>query len=45
MGRKPMVPAEIRDRSVPLRKAGHTWDGIADTLNPDGVPTAQGGRQ
>lgn len=37
------MPDEVRARIVALREQGTTLQAIADALNADGVPTAQGG--
>lgn len=45
IGRPPTLPASVVNRIKRQRKAGKTYAAIADTLNRDGVTTAQGGRQ
>ena len=37
------VPAEVADRIRVMRDGGATFDGIAQLLNEEGVPTARGG--
>jgi DNA invertase Pin-like site-specific DNA recombinase len=45
LGRRPTLPASVRRRIARERDRGLTYRAIADKLNLDGVPTAQGGRQ
>jgi len=45
IGRPPVVPAAVVERVQRERAAGRTLSAIADGLNEDGVPTAQGGRR
>jgi DNA invertase Pin-like site-specific DNA recombinase len=45
LGRPSTLPGEVVQRIVDTRRGGATWAAIADELNEDGVPTAQGGRQ
>lgn len=45
LGRPRNLPDEVVARIVSERKAGRTLQAIADGLNDDGVPTAQGGSQ
>ena len=45
LGRPSTLSADIVDRIVLARKSGATWAAIADELNDEGVPTAQGGKQ
>lgn len=45
LGRPRSVPDAVVDRLTALRAAGSTYRSIADVLNADGVPTAQGGSQ
>lgn len=45
LGRPQSLPAAVRARIVTDRKAGRSLAAIADELNADAVPTAQGGRQ
>lgn len=40
-----MVPQDVQDRIVGLRKEGLLWREIADKLNVMRVPTGRGGRQ
>jgi len=44
LGRPRTLPDEVVERIVTEREMGKTWKVIADELNEDGVPTAQGGR-
>jgi DNA invertase Pin-like site-specific DNA recombinase len=44
LGRPPTLPREVTARIAAERAAGRTLAAIADGLNRDGVPTAQGGR-
>lgn len=43
LGRPSALPAEVVSRIVAERADGAAWQRIADGLNADGVPTAQGG--
>ena len=43
LGRPRMLPAKVVKRIVKERGAGRTWTSIAERLNIDQVPTAQGG--
>jgi DNA invertase Pin-like site-specific DNA recombinase len=43
LGRPPLMPAELRGRIVAEREAGASFASIAEGLNRDGIPTAQGG--
>lgn len=43
LGRPRTLPKRVADRIVRERKDGKTWTAIADGLNRDRVPTAQGG--
>jgi DNA invertase Pin-like site-specific DNA recombinase len=45
LGRPPMLPSEVVQRIVDRRSTGYTLKAIADQLNEERVPTAQGGRQ
>lgn len=45
LGRRPVLPENVRSRIVSRREEGAGWTQIARELNEDGVPTAQGGRQ
>jgi hypothetical protein len=45
LGRPRAVPQRVVDRIRRERKAGRSLAAIADDLNRDAVPTAQGGRQ
>jgi DNA invertase Pin-like site-specific DNA recombinase len=45
LGRPSTLSADIVERIVGARKGGATWAAIADELNNDAVPTAQGGKQ
>jgi|ERR1039458_8391566 DNA invertase Pin-like site-specific DNA recombinase len=45
LGRPLSLPVEVRDRIAADRDGGLSLASIADKLNVDGVPTAQGGRQ
>jgi DNA invertase Pin-like site-specific DNA recombinase len=45
LGRPSSLPADVVGRIVRQREAGRTLQAIADGLNADEVPTAQGGRQ
>ena len=42
LGRRPVMPAKVVRRIEGMRKKGVSIRGIADRLNEDGVPTAQG---
>lgn len=44
MGRPQSLPLNVVRRIVEARRAGQTQQSIADALNADGVPTAQGGK-
>ncbi len=44
LGRPRSLPHDVVERIVAARDRGETWRAIADELNNDGVPTAQGGR-
>lgn len=44
LGRKSNVDAETRRLIRVLRLSGKSWQGIADTLTAEGVPTGQGGK-
>lgn len=43
-GQAPLLPEQVRLRIAADRAAGKSLNGIAATLNEDGVPTAKGGR-
>jgi DNA invertase Pin-like site-specific DNA recombinase len=45
LGRPRILPKRVVDHIVRERGAGRTWTAIADGLNADRVPTAQGGRK
>jgi DNA invertase Pin-like site-specific DNA recombinase len=45
LGRPSTLSSDIVERIVDQRKQGATWAAIADQLNEDAVPTAQGGKQ
>src|SRR4051812_43913413 len=45
LGRPPTLPEKVVRRIKRERKAGKTLAAIADRLNQDGVPTAQGGKE
>jgi DNA invertase Pin-like site-specific DNA recombinase len=45
LGRRPTLPAKLRRRIARDRAGGLSYRAIADRLNAEGVPTAQGGRQ
>ena len=45
LGRPPKVPPRVVSRISQEREAGRSLAAIADDLNHDAVPTAQGGRQ
>jgi DNA invertase Pin-like site-specific DNA recombinase len=45
LGRRPGVPKQVVNRIRRERKSGRSLAAIADDLNRDAVPTAQGGRQ
>ncbi len=45
LGRPRTLSDEVRQRIIAARREGLTLAAIADTLNAEGVPTAQGGRQ
>jgi DNA invertase Pin-like site-specific DNA recombinase len=45
LGRPSTLSLDIVERIVVARKGGATWAAIADELNEEGVPTAQGGKQ
>ena len=45
VGRPRQLPPPVVDRIVGERQAGATLQAIADGLNRDGVPTAQGGKR
>jgi DNA invertase Pin-like site-specific DNA recombinase len=44
LGRSPTLPAQVARRIARERKAGKSFARIAEGLNADGVPTAQGAR-
>jgi DNA invertase Pin-like site-specific DNA recombinase len=44
LGRPRLLPEEVRDRIRREREQGASWPQIAQRLNNEGVPTAQGGR-
>src|SRR3954471_14433360 len=44
LGRPPALPDSVIERVLAERRAGETLQTIADRLNKDRVPTAQGGR-
>lgn len=44
LGRPRQLPRELVARIVAERAAGRTLQAIADDLDAEGVPTAQGGR-
>jgi DNA invertase Pin-like site-specific DNA recombinase len=43
LGRPATMPNETRARINALRNSGVTLQGVADTLNTEGIPTARGG--
>lgn len=43
LGRPSTLPREVLERILSERADGRSWRAIADGLNEDGVPTAQGG--
>ena len=43
LGRPATMPHETRARINALRNSGVTLQGVADTLNTEGIPTARGG--
>ena len=43
LGRPATMPHETRARINALRNSGITLQGVADTLNTEGIPTARGG--
>jgi DNA invertase Pin-like site-specific DNA recombinase len=45
LGRPSALPREVLKRILSERADGRTWRAIADGLNEDGVPTAQGGQR
>jgi len=45
LGRPLSLPVEVRERITSERKAGRSLAAIAEMLNEEQVPTAQGGRQ
>jgi DNA invertase Pin-like site-specific DNA recombinase len=45
LGRPSTLSLDVVERIVAARRGGATWAAIADELNDDGVPTAQGGKQ
>jgi hypothetical protein len=45
LGRPRLVPDEVVERIGTARGRGRTWRAIADELNDDDVPTAQGGKK
>lgn len=45
LGRPSALPREVLERILNARTEGLSWRAIADGLNEDGVPTAQGGSQ
>ena len=45
LGRPRLLPKKVVDRIVRERRSGATWTAIAQGLNDDSVPTAQGGRR
>src|SRR5271167_478730 len=45
LGRPLSLPVTVRERIAAERKAGRSLASIADTLNEEHVPTAQGGRR
>ena len=45
LGRPRTLPDKVVERIVRERDKGRTWTAIADGLNADRVPTAQGGRR
>ena len=42
LGAAPALPVEVTRRIVAERAAGSTFQGIADALMADGIPTARG---
>jgi DNA invertase Pin-like site-specific DNA recombinase len=44
LGTPPVVSSDLVAELAAMRKAGQTFQGIADDLNARGVPTARGGR-
>ncbi|MER7927040.1 recombinase family protein [Streptomyces sp. NPDC096057] len=45
LGRPSALPREVLQRILKERADGKSWRAIAEVLNEDQVPTAQGGRQ
>ena len=45
LGRPPTVPQAVVRRIQRLRRRGDSFRAIADSLNQDGVRTAQGGKE
>jgi DNA invertase Pin-like site-specific DNA recombinase len=45
LGRPRKLSEQVIDRVIRKRAAGHTLAAIADQLNREGVPTAQGGKR
>jgi DNA invertase Pin-like site-specific DNA recombinase len=45
LGRPRLIPEELRARIVAEREAGAPFASIAEGLNREGIPTAQGGAQ
>ena len=45
LGRPVTLSADVRDRIVKDRRQGLSLQAIANRLNEDGIPTAQGGQQ
>jgi DNA invertase Pin-like site-specific DNA recombinase len=45
LGRPVSLPAAVRERIASERRAGRSLAAIAESLNAQQVPTAQGGRQ
>lgn len=45
LGRPQSLPAKVRRRIVRAREGGASFAAIAEALNADGIPTAQGGKR
>ena len=44
LGRPSLIPSEVLEQMAGMRQRGMTFRAVADVLNQDAVPTAQGGR-
>lgn len=44
LGRPPLLPKDLIERIAKSRDDGLTWSSISESLNREGVPTAQGGK-